>query len=188
MKKLKNEIDWLNLAVGKDVSRDTLCEIYIDNGTAVATDGHRLHLIEDFKPNYTGYLGNAQADFPDYKQVLLVEATELCIIGKDCAFKIIKFLESIIKLSDQKRVVVELLAVEGYLQVKYKDTWNEACHKSCIPCRMEYSASFNAQYLIDALSICQLHLACGLRINKDFPQIEISLGKFKSILMPVKVK
>ncbi len=65
-----NNLDFVKLAVSKDCGRYNMTDIYRDTHELVATDGHRLHLVEGLPESKPGFLSGMDVEFPDWRQVV----------------------------------------------------------------------------------------------------------------------
>ena len=74
--KPKNDYDWVSLAMGKNDVRYYLNHIYCDGSRIMATDGHRLHIIDNYLNLEPGFYDKnkakieVDASFPDVDRVI----------------------------------------------------------------------------------------------------------------------
>lgn len=72
--KLKTPFQWVNMAVDKKGKRYNLRHVYVEDGTMIATDGHRLHRLPTDLDN--GFYDKnsvrieVDASFPNYHRVI----------------------------------------------------------------------------------------------------------------------
>ena len=79
-KKPKNLIEWVSLAKSKEATRYYITEMHARDGKLVATDGHRLHVVNlvdtDLDEYLKGYISLTGAEielggqFPEYERVI----------------------------------------------------------------------------------------------------------------------
>lgn len=98
-----DELAWISQALSKDKTREVLNHLYCDEGTLVATDGRRLHYIENtaYPSGYLthqGHTKNVDGHYPNYKLVIpesfafsshiSEESFEWDAVNKECFYSI----------------------------------------------------------------------------------------------------
>lgn len=77
------DIEWARLACSVDSARPVLTGLYVEEARIVATDGHRLHLVEDscgLAPGLTGKdCRPIPGDFPKWEQVVPLDPPTLAV-------------------------------------------------------------------------------------------------------------
>lgn len=117
-------IKYLEVATSKDLSRYNLQAIYRHKDRMVATDGYRLHLIEELPMVETPHFLNGAdlGEFPDYESVIPSDLSQVAVIRLDA--KEIKRLKGLIALSGIKMPVVEVSASDN--AIKFSLDFNDS--------------------------------------------------------------
>lgn len=199
-----NKNDWLNLAISKDETSPHLLEAYRDKTNLVATDGHRLHLINNLPEATPGYVSGLNLDYPDYKT---------CIPdSKDC--QEITFETGMLK--DIKKMLADLKKIAGIIkpydsmttvkltikdrQVKIESTGSER-QPFFISYKLEailpevdhvnHVAGINLSYLIDALRVLLITESPGMELlvsGQLAPMLfKFDAGSLEALVMPIRL-
>ena len=149
-------LEYVEIAKSRDEGRYNMTGIYRDTERLVATDGHRLHMVEGLPKIEKGhFLDGRDSEFPCYKQVLLKNPTLVCSVKFES--KDIKRMKAFLGLYDRKinrgvwlsctngRLVIESSAEEK----GWKASMTFPCEES--RCDRAFKIGVNLQYLIEAL-------------------------------------
>lgn len=70
-------LDYVSRAVSKDETRFNMQSAYRDGQRLIATDGHRLHLVEGLEGNQQGFIDGTDSEPPPYDSVIPKKATTI---------------------------------------------------------------------------------------------------------------
>ena len=150
-------LEYVEVAKSRDEGRYNLTGIYRDTERLVATDGHRLHMVDGMpKIDKPHFLDGRDSQFPSYEIVLLKNPTLVCSVKFDA--KDIKRMKAFLSMYDrkinrgvwlscthQKGLVIESSTEEkGWMaRITFQ------CEES--RCDRAFKIGVNLQYVIEAL-------------------------------------
>lgn len=185
--------EWLELAKSEDESRYNLCEVYRDTNTLVATDGNRLHWIDNLPTVQAHYPSGLDAQYPDYKCVMdkspVSQSVTIAWNGID--FKALKAFAALAKTTgknasaivtiEEKKIVLSIASenITATLKIDCFDIIDS-----------KLVTAYNIEYLIDALNLLQYD---GVMAKLDWRngtsplQIDYIGKNAHAIIMPVRI-
>lgn len=192
---------YVQLAVSKDRTRETITGVYRDKTALVATDGHRLHYLPDMPEVSQGsYLDGRDSQFPDWRQVLpntpllgqvqlmgLEAATLKRALKAMCCFEL--------SMASHVKISFEPVKENDYLaHFKFKHEFSEVYH--CAPCgtstdigaAKSWEHNINPRYLYDAITDDEISIELNY-YGEYLPMMVVNLrNKVKALIMPVRTK
>lgn len=176
-----NALNFVNKAIDKKTLNYNMLYPYRDTDKLVATDGHRIHFVNQPKIEKPYFIGaECELTFPDYSRVLPSDSSLFTFeIGlTDSDYKAIKLITECAKFYGKKQPCTKLdlgkndlghffkLSTHNYTK---EPTYLNASHKSAFYSDSAHelltSVFINPIYLIDALPESQKHGASIINID-----------------------
>jgi DNA polymerase III sliding clamp (beta) subunit (PCNA family) len=150
-------LKYVEIAKSRDEGRYNLTGIYRDTERLVATDGHRLHMVEGLsKIDKPHFLDGRDSDFPCYETVLLKNPTLVCSVKFEA--KDIKRMKAFLSMYDRKisRGVWLSCSHQKGLVIETTEEekgWSASMRFSCEESRCDraFKIGIDLQYVIEAL-------------------------------------
>lgn len=193
---------WLELAASKDKTRFNLCESYRDKTRLVATDGHRMHIINGLPEVPAHFPSGLDAKFPDYKMVIPKDAPiatiELTLPDLEALCGRLAVMAKLVEQETGKKLVGIDASIDTskdgkhYFCLKYSGENIDCSVRAEVaisgdPSKIDFGV--HAPYLLDALRMGGVTSEIvTVEFRSDLAPIVLKSGQLLAVVMPCKLK